>query len=517
MIRAALTLFAFAILILTNDVLAQPTPLAFHHLLNAALEHNLQIKEAAVDLKKSDSELNKARAALLPSLSLESGISREWNSLNQNANQHSNAGIVIEQKLFEGGTLWRNWNLRKIEHEKSLLLNKQAVENLSLKLLKAYMNYSRLERRSKTLERKLGLLESQFKIVASQFRQGLKTRRDYQRLESELERLRLNILENTDTLQIAEKTILAIIGPKAHTTFQEKNNSGDDSDTDTDTDTDTDDENLRLQSISPQSILDSLSKLTSAAKKPSKLTSAAQQADMRSQASKHAQPRNQSSQASKHAQPKNQSSQASKHAQPRNQSSPEAEIETLEIKILSLSLEQAKILLNESQWSLWPKAKISTRFGYGADSFLGPASKRWSEQDKFNANIRLDLTWTLWNWGANYSALAHQRIETDYKNQQKQHAVFELKMNFETIQNKITRQKQVITVQEKLKNLERQTYLDIEREYREGKATYLDLINSLDRSVQSELDFENEVYEHFSTISELHSMKGTLYENIKNL
>ena len=82
---------------------------------------------------------------------------------------------------------------------------------------------------------------------------------------------------------------------------------------------------------------------------------------------------------------------------------------------------------------------------------------------------------------------------------------------------RLQRQAHILEAQKKIRGLEHQSFRDIELEYREGRSAYLDLINALQRDIQAELSYENEVFSYFVSLAEALELKGVLYDKVKTL
>src|SRR5690606_38686344 len=84
-------------------------------------------------------------------------------------------------------------------------------------------------------------------------------------------------------------------------------------------------------------------------------------------------------------------------------------------------------------------------------------------------------------------------------------------------ENDISRQKKTIELLSEILNVEEKTYQDIENEYREGRATYLDLVTSLDRRNQIRLDLVEETRSYLLSVAELMKLSGNLYDAVSKI
>jgi outer membrane protein TolC len=193
------------------------------------------------------------------------------------------------------------------------------------------------------------------------------------------------------------------------------------------------------------------------------------------------------------------------------------ESQSLELASLKLEVEDRNLALTQVRRQYWPSLSLSASAAYGSSSFLGPGAGAWSERDGTNLGVVLQLNWTLWDFGGVPSRVAQARVDKTLEEVRYEQKKLELVNEHRTLSQNVARQSRVLEVQKRIRDLERRSFRDIEREYREGRSSYLDLITGLERDVQAELNFENEAYDYFVSLAELLELKGTLYDHAKTL
>jgi len=403
---------------------------------------NLELFEAGLNREKADSSYVSARSNLLPSLVFQSNVARSFISpeapLTGFSGWTSNAALVLSQSLYSNGTHWRN--LEKASLERSLRETdfRLAQESLAYEVLAAYADCSLFERRIVASQRKVQLLEAQFDLVKRQFRQGLKTQRDYQILEAELERSRLSLSETIYQKDNSFRTLEKLVGLEAGT-------------------------------LSQNGIALWTGELV-----------------------------------------------VSKKTWFHGTREFDPERESFDLKLLSISQELRKTELEESRRLYWPQLNLNAALSYGSNSWMGPSANAWADRDALETSIGLSLKWVLWDWGATSSTVQKSKADVLIAERRSFQKRIELEQDFAAVVQNIERQKKLLEVQQKIRGLERKSFVDIEKEYREGRSSYLDLLTGLDRDIQAELSFESEAFSYLKSVSLLKKYKGTLYESIRS-
>jgi outer membrane protein TolC len=413
----------------TSTPAAEPADaaLSLAHLLRTATAHNLAAIEARAQRERAEASETIALSSMLPQLSLEGGADTD---------SVSSGGIYLRQSLLDSGSRWRAHRIAQRELEQAKLLEKQALESLTLELLRAYVRVSSVARSMAATERRQSLLETQFDLMSRQYRQGLKTRRDFQRLETERERVALQILKSRETLNESFQALEVLVG----------------------------DPTLDLN---PSTL---------------HLLRAEELAEHKDW--------------------------------PPIPSEFDPARDNLNLRAAALSLEAADLRVAEARRLYWPQISAQASLSYASSGFLGSEAQAWSRNDDLRTYAGLSLKWVLWDWGANSASVAQARIGRSLVERQSAQKKLVIEHSFEDLRARAQRQERAVAVQRKVRDMEAEIFLDMNKEYREGRAGYLDLITTLDRSVQAELDYENEALDAFTATAELLSLKGDLHDAV---
>jgi outer membrane protein TolC len=135
-----------------------------------------------------------------------------------------------------------------------------------------------------------------------------------------------------------------------------------------------------------------------------------------------------------------------------------------------------------------PQVFVSAAAGYSANDYVGSGSPIY-ERDQFEVSAMIEFKYNLWDGGRERrdlgAALADQAAAEAVR--EESHAVLVSKI--ETLAIEKTKRLASFSTAKRLLELEEDSYQYLEKAYREGKTTYLDLVTGLDNLTQSQLGF----------------------------
>lgn len=397
---------------------------------------NFALAEARSKLQIAQGDVTISRSKLLPTLAVESTNKyfvppTKW---------ESGAGLVLKQNLFDGGLNWSTLARNRVKRDQAELDAKQARDSMALDVITAYAKCSTAKSSYDAAVQKLQTIEQQFDQVQRQFQQGLKNRRDFQLLEAELERARLNTDHLENEIFDAYRALENVVGSS----------------------------DIK---ITPDSlVLWNGDKVLSIAKW--KLSTV----DFH------------------------------------------AERDSPELRSVSLSVREKELALDQNRRQYWPIINIEGSGGYGTSDYLGhTGSNPWRDNMGWNAAVVLSVNWTLFNWGGTPAAVAQARASQLLETKRFEQMKVELNNTFLSLKEDIERSEKMVATQKRIRELENKNFDMIQKEYREGRLNYLDLISAIERKSTAEIDFQNETFAYFVSVAQLLKLKGTLYENATSL
>jgi outer membrane protein TolC len=186
------------------------------------------------------------------------------------------------------------------------------------------------------------------------------------------------------------------------------------------------------------------------------------------------------------------------------------------VKSAKANLDIQKVRVREARTGLWPQINLNAEAGYGSDGFAR-TGERWSDNERVFAAAGVQFKWTLFDWWGKPATYHSALFDSKFAEQSYDQALLNLRTDFEKQRRQIERQRRSLQVVRDIFAIERKTYSDIEDEYRDGRASYLDLITSLDRQAQAETDLEQEINQYILVLAQTMKLSGDLYAAIASL
>lgn len=184
-------------------------------LVDLAEKNSPVIQKAKNNLEIAEMELKNVKYAMFPQLNLESKTGLINNSpYDRGTPWASELSLTLRQVFWDDDNnsnytrykkKWNEWSRVKLESEY------QRDEQL-LKVVNAYFDWSSSLELREIDENKRDLLRRQFNVLEAQYKQGLKTKRDVLRIETEIKRLEIDILRRDNEVDLNFQKLASLIG-----------------------------------------------------------------------------------------------------------------------------------------------------------------------------------------------------------------------------------------------------------------------------------------------------------------
>ena len=173
------------------------------------------ISKAHRNLEMARMKLENARMAFLPSLDIQGihGVkdahptTKAWQTPFT-----SSMGLTLTENLYDNGANLTKMRVAQMEFERLRLDFEFQRDTQLLAVAQAYYDWSGLVAQRRIDEEKRGLLRKQTSILDSQYKQGLKTKRDVLRIESESRRLEIGVITRDNDVDLAFQKLAAAVG-----------------------------------------------------------------------------------------------------------------------------------------------------------------------------------------------------------------------------------------------------------------------------------------------------------------
>src|SRR5207244_3240395 len=98
------------------------------------------------------------------------------------------------ENFYDNGASITRYDIAKHQAERAQLEFEQARDQQLLKIAQAYLTWAQSLRDLEVEKSKYSLLRRQFGVLEAQYKQGLKTKRDVLRIQTEISRLDIDVL-----------------------------------------------------------------------------------------------------------------------------------------------------------------------------------------------------------------------------------------------------------------------------------------------------------------------------------
>lgn len=174
------------------------------------------IQKAKNDMQIAKMEMENQKWALFPQLNLEQKLGYLDNDPHTRFSPtRSETTLSLRQYLFDDGDWAPNFtrsNQAKIRYERMKLEYEYKRDEQLLNVANAYMDWSAVLELREIDENKRDLLRRQFNVLEAQYKQGLKTKRDVLRIETEIKKLDIGILSRDNEVDLNFQKLASAVG-----------------------------------------------------------------------------------------------------------------------------------------------------------------------------------------------------------------------------------------------------------------------------------------------------------------
>lgn len=195
---------------------AEPPLLDLRRALEFGTEHSPALDSARRTLEIRRLERSNAVSRFLPSLDV--STSQGLQGTRPQSVYDSRFGtlnLALTETLYDNGQSFLKSRVAARQLESAEIAWDRARNQLALDLAREFYDFSLAERLASVRRRQAELLRKQFKAVDAQYREGLRTRRDYLRFKTQLQRADIDLITAENTARLSAVEIRRIIGAPA--------------------------------------------------------------------------------------------------------------------------------------------------------------------------------------------------------------------------------------------------------------------------------------------------------------
>lgn len=180
------------VLVVSHSTLAKSYTLK--ELIDIALKNSPDYKISQANLTVTKFEKENSFSAFLPSLDIQAiqGY-QDRKPIRSDDNWTSELKLSLSSQIYNNGINFLNYDKSKLSLSRAEIEYKRNIANICLKLSKGYYRYSLLNETHKIQRSQLSQIKKQFLSVKNQYEQGRKTRIDFIRFKSRLQRAKLSV------------------------------------------------------------------------------------------------------------------------------------------------------------------------------------------------------------------------------------------------------------------------------------------------------------------------------------
>lgn len=153
-------------------------------------------------------------------------------------------------------------------------------------------------------------------------------------------------------------------------------------------------------------------------------------------------------------------------------------------KILRLSESEKELSIRLAQTNFWPHVDLQANANYTNDQYL-QAGREFNTNYTAYWEALVVVSWTIWDWGILSRKVQKARLDFETQKQSSRQQVLQVEQQVTQVLSLLRELKDEYSVNLELLNLEKQNYNALENDYRNNRASYLDLILSINAYIDA--------------------------------
>lgn len=346
-------------------------------------------------------EMENARVTFLPSLDVEAihglqDASPPQKDVSIRSPYNSTLNLTMTENLYDNGQNLTKLRVAEVKYERARLDFEYQRDLQLLAVAQAYFDWSALLRQREIDENNRDLLRRQFNVLEAQYKQGLKTKRDVLRIETEMRRVDMDVLRRDNDGDLAFQKLAGTVGLSRSDLIK-----------------------VDLESEEPKPYVGK------------DVTST----ELKAQDHRRA-------------------------------------------RILKFLHEQSQLEARLAEREYLPQVFLNGAMGYHNHDYLG-TNVTWESQQLIDWSALVTVKYNLWDSGTRRRAKEVARVKARNVSDDNRQILLDLSNDLRDIGNRLREYGENVRLSRELLVIEQQSYSILEAEYRNGRASYLDLITNL--------------------------------------
>lgn len=154
------------------------------------------------------------------------------------------------------------------------------------------------------------------------------------------------------------------------------------------------------------------------------------------------------------------------------------ESELFEFKILQLQSEISQIDVNLAKRRYWPELSLVGSASYGSQDYID-TRKTWSDGEQTSWSLFLNLKFNLIDWGVRNRNIQVAKLSQVSAEESVRLTLLEVQKDLEVFKDDMEKSEESYRLSKELQKMEQETFQILERDYKAGQTTYLELSTGL--------------------------------------
>lgn len=177
---------------------------------------------------------------------------------------------------------------------------------------------------------------------------------------------------------------------------------------------------------------------------------------------------------------------------------------------LQQKIDELQIALVRRQ--IWPELNLVGALSYGSSDYWDTGT-RWANNDQSEWSVLLNLNFNILDWGVRSRNIRITEVNRNSLMQTKRIQLHEAQKDLEIFKLDVARSAERYKLSKELQKMEEDTFKLLERDYRGGQATYLELTTGLANLLDAQSRGQEANFDQASLYLRWKYYKGTLSEN----
>ena len=183
----------------------------------------------------------------------------------------------------------------------------------------------------------------------------------------------------------------------------------------------------------------------------------------------------------------------------------------LEAQVLEL---QANFARDQQKW---PTVTLDAVAGYGADDFWGPGRSRVYDLDHGTWSLQLSVTYPLWDAGTSRRKVGAAVFAQELKVLEEADAISDRSTTVAELERTLKHAETTLALNAKILRMDQASYRTTEEDYRQGRASYLELMDVRDKLLQSRVGLAQAYFSALEKYWSHRYYEGTIYEAFEKI